>query len=174
MRTRFPGAAATLLLAAAIPAQTASFSTFGQTCRNDLQMVAVNLPRLGQAFTLRYTGPYDPSFVGSRSFRYQPFLVLGGSDTVYGGRSLPFPLPASLTGGANCQVLVSLDVTIPLPVIRNQPPALRTLSLQVPNNPQLIGSTFYVQWFVFTQITDPTGVTGTLHSSDGGRGVIGT
>ena len=55
-----------------------------------------------------------------------------------GATPLPHTLPVAMTGGAVCQVLVSPDVVMPLPLPVSAPPPW-VVSVAIPASPSLVG-----------------------------------
>ena len=82
----------------------------------------------------------------------QPILLLGRSTTMAGGTPLPHTLPVSMTGGLPCQVLVSPDVILPLPLPTTTPPPW-VVTVAIPASPSLVGFTFHAQWLTVTERT---------------------
>ena len=144
-----------VLLLGALPAQSWSVTPFGSGCW-DLQPAWNPNPvttTSGQAtpgFTLilNYGGPtaYNAG-TGPVFYEYRPALILGLSNQVTSGVPLPWTLPAVLTR-APCQLLVSADVIEFMNPV-NPASYASSFALPIPNNPQLIGLTFFAQWSVF-------------------------
>ena len=162
-------------LAATLTCQSASYATFGTSCRSDIALSAPQLPRLGQGFAVRYAGPYDPAFLGTRNFSYQPILMTGSSHTAFGATSLPFLLPAGITGGATtCNLYVAPDILMPLPIVPGSPPPY-ALNLTIPSAPALLGASFFQQWLLITTVFDlrTNLTTQSIATSNAAHGVIG-
>lgn len=133
----------TLLLAAALSAQSASFTTFGSGCTFQNQTLAIGnqgLPRLGTTFGVTYAGP-NFTFTSGQQIA-QPMLGLGFNP-------LNITLPANLLPQQvpNCMVLVDPMVilpTIPDPSTTNT--WLTPMQLSIPNQPALLGLPVMAQW----------------------------
>lgn len=90
-------------------------------------------------------------------------LVLGDSDTVFSGGTLPYSL--ATLGAPGCNLLCSSLATVFTPI---DPSGQAVLPIPIPNRGQLIGLTFFDQWLVLDTI-NPLG----LITSTAARGVIG-
>jgi hypothetical protein len=91
------------------------------------------------------------------------FLVIGASDSSWGGTSLPMDLTP--LGASGCKLLASLDILVGVTV--NSSGAL-TQNFAVPDNNALVGFEFYNQY----AIADAANTFGVV-MSNGGRGKIG-
>jgi hypothetical protein len=157
-------------LAAAVPAQQASVTPYGQGCVLNGQQLALQsrgLPRLGTTFTLVYSGP-NFTFSSAQQ-RAQPWLLLGLQQL-----AIPVPpvLPQQPPG---CFVYTTPDASVPMPpdptgVAR----FVDAFDLAVPNSPNLLGALFFAQWLcVFEQCGFAgCGIAG-APTSDGARITIG-
>ena len=142
----------------------ASFSVFGNGCSGSVgtpelhlaQGGQVNLPLIGETFNIQLSGM--PIFIFN-----VPFGILGFSKTQWGGIPLPYDL--SNLGFWNCTQFVSLDFSIGL--VNNG--GVATWAIPVPNNPNLIGLTFYVQGVVIDLGVNP----GDAILTNAAEGVIG-
>ena len=76
------------------------------------------------------------------------FLMIGGSNTDWGGRGLPFDV--SMFGIGGCDVLISPDLIFPTVTTSIGSKAYASLTFPLPNDPALVGLTRYVQWYVTT------------------------
>jgi hypothetical protein len=164
-----------LLLGAAsstVALAQASFTPFGASCLPGMTMAAANVPRLGQTFDLRYTGPIGSQFFGVYDQVSQPVLLLGASATQAGAVPLPAVLPLVLTGGVACEIAVSPDTMVLLPTASAP---IHQFLLPIPNQPQLLGFTFHVQWLLIMQrSTFGQELWTRLLTSNGGTAVVGT
>lgn len=164
-------AAASLTLAAALPAQ-ASFTTFGTACQQGQAIGAANLPQLGQSFDVLYSGLIGNMFFGGTTQLSSPFLMVGLSNTQAGSTPLPFTLPTSVTSGIpNCEILVSPDAILAL---SPNAPFPFTLQLAIPANPAFVGTSLHLQWFTTVQrwaLGGPTTIR--MVTSDAATAVIG-
>ena len=88
---------------------------------------------------------------------------MGFSKTSWGGIPLPYDL--SNLGFWNCTQFISLDFTIAL--VNNG--GVATWAIPVPNNPSLIGLSFYVQGVVIDFGVNP----GNAINTNAAEGVIG-
>ena len=139
----------------------ASFSVFGNGCSGsvgtpELAIASGHLPLIGETFNIQLSGM--PTSVVN-----VPFGVLGFSKTQWGGIPLPYDL--SNLGFWNCTQFVSLDFSIGL--VNNG--GVATWAIPVPNNPNLIGLTFYVQGVVIDFGVNP----GNAIVTNAAEGVIG-
>ena len=129
----------------------ASFTPFGSTCTPGQAISALNLPRLGQTFRVVYSGIQGNTFVGMTGQNAVPFLSIGLSNTQAGGTPLPYTLPLWATNGiANCELYVSPDATVPLPL--GGPPPF-TVGLTLPASQALVGLPLHLQWFTLVDRT---------------------
>ena len=139
----------------------ASFSVFGNGCPGsvgtpELAIANGHLPLIGETFNIHLSGM--PTSVVNL-----PFGVLGFSKTQWGG--IPLPHNLSYLGFWNCTQFVSLDFSIAL--AKNG--GVATWAIPVPNNPSLIGLTFYVQGVVIDLGVNP----GNAILTNAAEGVIG-
>ena len=81
------------------------------------------------------------STVDNVSANVPAFLILGGSRTIWGVNPLPFDL--TLLGATNCDLLASMDVTVPTVTDGSGQAAL---TLPVPAQGSLAGRVVYAQW----------------------------
>ena len=162
------------LIASSLPTLAfaqASFTPFGSTCFQGMTMSAANLPRLGQSLDIRYTGPIGSTFVGQYDQVAQPVLMLGTSATQAGSVPLPVTLPLGLTNGAVCDIAVSPDAMALMPLVVL--PVNRYL-LPIPNQPQLLGFTFHLQWLLVIERSTFGQVLWTrLYTSNAATAVVG-
>lgn len=163
-----------LLLSGAAVSQNASFQTFGSSCGPiNLALTARGLPQFGQTLVVEYSGPFGSGFIGPIVQTHQPFLAIGASDSSFGGLTLPWNVPVAVTGGnTGCQLLVSVDVVVVIPLSAG--PAVEH-PLSIPNVPSAAGIPFFVQWILHsTRFDQRTGVRTTmLATSNAGRAVLG-
>jgi len=144
---------AALLAVAPLSAQQeallGSVTYFGTGCTTpDGPIAASNqsVPMLGSAFDLVYSGP-NHSF-DFRQTRARPHLVIGFS--VFGPVVIP---PLFRLQPAGCELASAHDVVLPMQV----DPAgsgnyFDSVTIKVPNNGSLLGTTFFGQWLTtFTQ-----------------------
>lgn len=137
---------ASLLLSVPLVAQ-ASFTTFGTGCQG-VGLSSTGLPRLGTTFFVGYSGALGNQFLGLYSYINQPVLLLGTSNTQAGGVALPVALPTTMTAGVVCELLVSPDVTMVLPM--STPPPFG-LPIAIPATVGLVGFTFHAQWLLLSE-----------------------
>jgi hypothetical protein len=155
-----------LSFSAALGAQTAAFTTFGTGCVFAGQRLAIDhkdLPQLGGAFKITYSGPN----VAASTMPIQPVLVLGT------GLKLT-PMPALVQQPPNCVGLITPDVFQSTAVNANGS-FVASVELQVPNDPALLGVGVYAQWLTVAQqcgIVAPCNVIALL-TSDAAKIVIG-
>lgn len=138
------GAAAALLTVGAA-AQQAAFAPFGVACSvpgaPTPAIGARGLPRLGTTFEVTFTGPNHNTSSAQQSA--QPVLLTGLNAV---------PVPAAIPVGtfpqqpAGCWVFVFPDLAIPMPLARSGAAFESALALTVPNDPALIGATWFHQW----------------------------
>lgn len=152
-------------------AAQSSFTTFGSTCSQGLQLSAVGSPHLGQPFFVGYTGAIGSQFVGPYDILSVPVLLLGLSNTQAGGAPLPAVLPLDWTLDASCVLLVSPDAMVQIPLPATPPFGL---TLPIPATPSFVGATFHLQWLQ-VQIRSTFGqfLWLRLASSNGGTAVVG-
>jgi hypothetical protein len=130
------------LLASALSAQAPSFTNFGNPCSGAvLPLNAVNLPRIGQTFRLQVLSSGGMGYEGGTPSA----LVAGLSRTSWLGRPLPWtPATIQMLGGFACGDLsVSAESTLLLPWQTQR--ILITVSLPIPNNPALVGTSVFFQ-----------------------------
>jgi hypothetical protein len=127
----------------------ASFTTFGSSCVQGMAIGASSLPRLGQSLRITYTGPRGNHFIGFYTNIAQPILLLGLSNTQAGGVTLPFTLPTAVTNGAVCDLLVSPDAQLLMPLLSTPPPY--GLDLAIPADQSLVGLVFHAQWLTISE-----------------------
>jgi len=92
-------------------------------------------------------------------------LTLGLSNTTWLGLALPFDL--TFLGGPGCSLLNSIMLVMPATTSGT---GQASMPLAIPNDPMLMGGTFYNQWIV----VDPSANALGLAFSDGGKGTMGT
>ena len=140
-------------------ASAATYGTFGTGCPGSvgtpsLAPSAGRLPWLGEGFALRI----------SRLPAGKPtYVYLGLSRTVW--RSFRLPLDLRVIGMPNCLLYVSPDLTYP--VTNTAGTAL--WNVRFPNDPGLVGVTFFNQAWVVDAAANPFGVS----VSNAGEGRIG-
>jgi len=145
----FLAAACVAALAGAAPAQLATYGYFGTPgtvgCGpfgDQVTHTAANLPRIGTTFTVDV-----PASNGDCSYLCNLRLFATGlSNTSFQG----VPLPIATPGGCG-QLRISLDL-IELMPIGSATGASFPTSLGIPNNPNLVGMTFYQQSVSLTYI----------------------
>ncbi|MCC6670194.1 MAG: hypothetical protein IT458_03980 [Planctomycetes bacterium] len=169
-----------LALAPLVPAQGASYTLFGTACGTpgfSPSLGVRGVPRLGTTFTVTYGGPNLCGFLGPISFRYRPILLTGVSRSAMGGIALPWQVPPALAGGANCLLLQSTDVVLPMPATPGGANCFASeAAFAVPNVPALLGVEFYQQWLAWLERFDSrtSTTTYTLLLSEGGHAKLGT
>jgi hypothetical protein len=139
---------AIVLFAAVAPSQQAAVQIFGTACNTaegPASMRVNGLPVLGQSFDFVYAGPNH--FTDHAQRMVQPMLVLGGS--LAGPVVIPQWLLAEQPPG--CELLPAVDILQPMPF----PDPLQfpyattfpdTWTMNVPNDPTLLGTAFFGQW----------------------------
>ncbi len=159
--------ALTLTGLAPLPAQTwtfssppvASYEQFGTGCAGSVGVPVLDaapgsLPRIDSTFTLQLTNL--PA--GNTAF-----VIFGFSNTDWAG----IPLPADLTpfGLPGCTVYLSVDAAFPVA----NPSGTAQFDLPIPNDPSLVGLTFFNQALVLDPGVNFFGAVVT----NAGEGVIG-
>ena len=138
---------------------TASFTTFGTGCASTTVLPTISsttTPKLGQTFPLVIAG-----FLPKPQFGQ---LILGMSNTQWGFITLPFAL--DILGMSGCNLLVSPDVA---GLIATNAQGVSTITLLVPSDPTLLGSTVYGQAWAPDPKANPLGVAMT----NGFKAVVG-
>ncbi|MCB9872310.1 MAG: hypothetical protein H6836_05240 [Planctomycetes bacterium] len=125
-------------------------STFGAGCAGSNGVPTISRgytgPRLGEPFTLTVGSlPASAPVIGS----------YGASRKAWGGHSLPLSL--DVLGMPGCQLLISADLTTPIPD-RPTPTSARWTT-QIPLDPNLLGRSFYQQVLVLDPSANALGVT---------------
>jgi hypothetical protein len=137
---------------------TASFSQFGNGCPTSVgvgTVAATNLPRLGQTYTMEFSGiPLTTPGV---------IIVVGLSNTSLSG--IPLPLELSVIGLPGCNLLCSAEVF----QVVTTTSGLATFGVAIPNTANLINMPLYSQ----ALIPDPLAPNASGGASRGGVGVIG-
>jgi hypothetical protein len=138
MRTLTPSLFLLVALSATpLPAQ-ASFSKYGTACTApNLSMPAIGatgLPKLNTAFTVTYTGPSQALWPSE----IRPVLLTGIQSW---NVSIPKLTQWQPLG---CTLLVTPDLILPMGT--NGPNYENKFVLNIPNDPKLIGLTYYQQW----------------------------
>jgi hypothetical protein len=168
MRISFPSFL--VVLAAAAPAQSAQFTTYGTGCTFQQQTLAIGnqgLPRLGQSFGITYAGP-NYTYTSAQQIAW-PVLVLGV-------RQAATPIPQFLLQQPpNCFAWTSLDLMLPAQRSPTAPVFVVPMQLPIPNDPGLLGAVLFAQWWTVAQ---QCGIVrcdlSALPTSDGARMVLGT
>lgn len=115
--------------------QAASFTTSLSGCPGALgqsHLSSPTFPQLGKTFVVEMDN-VSPTAV--------PLMVVGLSDTSWGGASLPLPISLALPAAPNCNLLVSLDLVVTMATVGDR----ASWSLAVPNNVALLGYTMFQQ-----------------------------
>lgn len=136
-----------------------SWSVFGQGCLGTAGIPTLaappgQLPVVGQSFALELSS-LPPTAAA--------FGVLGRSRTLFGAIPLPFDL--GVIGMTGCDLLVSLELSTPVPTVNG----FGAWLVSVPNNPELAGEQLFVQGIVVDLAANPLGLTVT----NAGEGTIG-
>ena len=137
---------------------SASYTVFGPGCPGTAGVptnTASGPPQLGAAPTITF---------GNLPFPFIAIAVLGVSNTFTSG-VVPLPLDLTVIGMPGCNLRVSLDVT--LAVVGAGGSA--GFVFGIPNQPNLIGYTFYTQGIVLDPGLNPFG----FSASDAARAVVG-
>ncbi|HLQ38944.1 MAG TPA: hypothetical protein VK348_14135 [Planctomycetota bacterium] len=139
---------ASTLLATLATAQQALFQPFGTGCTfNNLTLAIGNqgLPHIGQSFQVMYTGP-NFTFSSGQQIAW-PNLVLG-----LGQLSTVIPAGFLPQQPAGCQGYITGDVVMPtMPDPNGRPQYENFVTINVPNNPGLLGMNFNAQWLTIVQ-----------------------
>ena len=129
--------------AASLPAQQASFSTFGSACASPLSpsvpsIGARGTPQLGSTFTVTYSGPnqHEPGIVAIE----QPMLIVSPVRIDF---AVPPILPLQPPG---CTLYPAPDIVIPMPLTAGGMSFATRLPVPIPNLPVLVGANVYLQW----------------------------
>lgn len=131
-----------------------SFRLFGKGCPGTL----FHVPKLGSSGSPTLGSTNFAFTLGNALGGARAFLVIGGSNTMWG----PIPLPVPF--GGTCKILVSPDLLNPVSVAgTGAGNGTATVPIPIPNNPSLRGKHFFVQWAV----VDPAAARG-LAFTDGG------
>jgi hypothetical protein len=136
---------------------SASYSVFGSGCAGTAGVpsnTASGPPQLGQSPTITF---------GNLPFPFIAIAVLGVSNTQATFGPLPFDL--GLIGMPGCFARVSLDTTLGIVGAAGS----ASFVFGVPNQPNLIGFTFYTQGIVLDPTLNPFG----FSASDAARAVVG-
>ena len=158
-----------LTLSGSPPRAQASYTVFGSSCLT-VDLTPVAPPRLGQALQLSVPSGWYGANGGSSS----SFLLTGASSTNFAG--LPLPFDTSRIRSLEYQfcgfLYTSITVVTPLPGWRAYSRATPVaLTMLIPNDPALLGTSFYqqvLQWYAGGPLAP------VLSLGRGGHGVIGT
>lgn len=136
------------------------YSTFGDGCKGTggvPQLLSISIPRIGKPFCVLLTNvPLNmPGFM----------VPAARSNQNWSGLTLPFSLTP--LGMIDCSLYVSLDIQFAV-IIPSQFGA-QVWGVQVPNDPHLVGATFFNQAFYIDPKANPAGFIAT----NPGFGVIG-
>ena len=116
---------------------------------------AQGVPEIGTSFSLALdTAPPSASAA----------LLVGGSNTTWSGLPLPFGL--GLLSAPGCSILASGEIIAPVAV---GPTGDASVTIDLPNDPALVGAVFYNQFFVVDPPANGLGLAWT----NGGAGTIG-
>ena len=142
---------------------------FGSSCLTvDITLVAP--PRLGQSLQLTVAS----GWYGSNGKSGQSLLHTGVSNSHYAGLTLPFDTSILTKPGVfkSCGFLyTSIDVVLAMPGGRPYSgPTPLPLSIPIPNDPSLLGVSFYQQALIFMRDNLPEPI---LALGRGAHGVIG-
>ena len=149
-----------------------SYVTYGQGCWSlgepgaRVTLSASGSTRIGGTLTVSFTNPTWQS----RNWIVVPTLVTGMSDRTWAGLTLPFGIFHVPVVAPDCMLYCSVDVVVPVGSSRNNRSG--SVTLQIPNDPRLIGLRLYQQWFLET-ITDGTFADGWISFTNGGALTIG-
>ncbi len=116
------------------PTTPATVSSFGIGCPSTAGPVSLNpvsMPYVGSDFVHEIGGASPSTFVG--------LIAFGLSNTLWSGLALPLDL--TVIGAPGCSVLVSVDVAV-VTILNN---GAGTVSWSLPNQPSLIGQSFFTQ-----------------------------
>ena len=170
----------TILIAALVAreptAQTASYAFSGTGCTGGrllrtmgpVPLSVRGLPRIGQTFEVLSEGSHSYIWDANRL----TFLLTGVSNTSANGFPLPVDISQFFPGEPYCGLLrTSADISVRMP-FTNDPLALVSLSISIPNAPALLGVGFYQQVLSWERTTfGPPFRAASL--SRGGIGTIG-
>ena len=146
MRLSLSIRAVLLSTGAALSAQQASFSTFGNGCGvygeppRPATIWGTGLPRLGATVTVGITGPT----FGGAHFSMGPILITGLSRTSIYGVPLPYHLPFQWMGGPDCYLYCSSEALLP-PWSQF---TVGRVTMAIPMDPRMLGMPVYQQWYV--------------------------
>ncbi len=119
------------------------------------------VPQLGNDGTPLIGRSYDVTLSGAAA-GVPAVGLLGLSDQVFAGGSLPLPIP----GAPGCSLLASTDDSVQ---VTTDGRGAGSFTIPVPNDTNLIGAHVYHQWIVIDAGANQIG----LAVSDGGRALIG-
>ena len=141
----------TFFLASALHAQTASFTPIGSACSAPGEPTpaigAVGLPQIGTSFDVTYSGPNRAMSSAQQSV--QPFLLTGFN--LYPS-PIVVPLALFFAQPPGCTVYVQTDFVLNTPLDASGRAFIPSVTLRVPNDPRLLGASWFHQWFaLYTQ-----------------------
>lgn len=133
-----------LLLTASLCAQTGTYQNYGNGCSTNTQISILqhtlnNPPNIGQPFTIRYTNVPFFSRVGITGYAIIFFGVF------------PRTLRLPFTG---CTIYTSSDILLHSVIQMNGIPQAIT-PFTMPNDPIIIGYTFFTQTFLYSAAPPP-------------------
>lgn len=137
------GTLSALLVAGSAFAQQPSFTLFGNDCGTVTAPSAVTLPRIGQTFVVLAMSGGGGGYEGGVASA----LMVGMSATSWMGVPLPWTpamVSATFPGVGSCgDIAIAADIPIFLPFQFTR--GLVATAWVIPNQPALIGLTFYMQ-----------------------------
>ena len=157
-----------------VVAQAASFTVIGSPCTVTGEATPTigvrGLPRVGTTFDVTYAGP-NRTFDSAQTI-VRPYLVTG-----FALVTPPFVIPTTLLRRqpAGCSLYVTPDIVLPMPMSPAGPIFGSSVSLTIPNDPQLIGARWFHQWFALFEQCGFAGCSPEwAATSDAGIVVVGT
>ena len=134
------------LATTAVRAQSASFSVIGTACSAPSEptpaIAARGLPRIGTSFDVTYAGP-NRTFSSAQQI-VQPFLITG---LALSNPALMVPVGLLPQQPAGCLVYVQPDLVLAMPIDASGASFVSSVTLSIPNQPALVGATWFHQWF---------------------------
>ncbi|MCA8973646.1 MAG: hypothetical protein KDC98_02945 [Planctomycetes bacterium] len=162
-----------LALSTAALAQSASFTPYGRGCQLPGQLppriLAQTQPQIGTAFVVTHQGlPANQYGTPGAPFAIDwPFMTIG-----FAQASLPMPLLPQQPAG--CLILTTADIVTPMVWSGSSYP--NTYTINLPNAPYVLGTTFYMQWaslyIRFSGVPSPEAWM--VRSTDAATVVVGT
>lgn len=118
-----------------------SFTAFGTACKGSNNLLPVHTASAPKGYP--FLGDTTTYQLSSARANTGVALYFGASNTVWG--TTPLPLSLGSIGIPGCTLYVSVDASISLTTNAG---GVASLSATVPNNPALVGGTFYTQFAI--------------------------